>query len=174
LLEAGGTITAIGKPLSGGTGGQSARTAGAERSDNSSQQKFALDRTSWAIGVYDPDLDIKNGTQHYLDVVYIADQTVSCSGAYQRYYTVNGETYGHIIDPATLMPPRRFTQVAVIHPSAGMADILSTALFILPIAQGRELAEKYGAAAFWIDMDGKWEATAGYREISQEYTRMRE
>ncbi|MDR0325892.1 MAG: FAD:protein FMN transferase [Oscillospiraceae bacterium] len=139
LVNSGGNIVSHGRPLDG-----------------------ARDR--WSIGVVNPDLP---ESQDFADIVYIIDQTVSCSGGYQRFYTVNGQTYHHIIDPATLMPANRFKQVAVIHENAGLADLLSTALFIMPYEEGAALAEMLGAEALWIDMDGVWRSTDGYANISQ-------
>lgn len=144
LINAGGSVTTVGKPPDGAE--------------------------TWRVGIQDPKLD-ENGTQYYLDVVTGSGMTVSCSGNYQRYYAVGGKQYHHIIDPVTLMPAERFTQVAALHPDPGLADILSTALFILPIDEGLAMAEKCGAEVLWIGTDGTWRATEGYKAVSQTYNR---
>jgi thiamine biosynthesis lipoprotein len=59
-----------------------------------------------------------------------------------------------------------YKQVAVIHPESWMADVISTALFILPVAEGGAMALSLGAEAFWIDIDGNWFATPGYSRFS--------
>lgn len=141
LMNVGGNITAIGKPL-----------------DNV--------RARWGVGVQDPDLGV-NGTQNILDTVYFCDKTMSCSGDYQRYYVVDGQSYNHIIDPATLMPASLYKQVAVIHEDAGIADIISTTLFILPQEEGAAFAKKMNAEALWMYQDGSRKATDGYVRISK-------
>ena len=140
LLNAGGNITAGGKPLDG--------------------------RDHWIIGIQDPELT-DDGGQNSIDTVFFNGMTASCSGDYQRFYTVDGKRYGHIIDPETLMPAVRYSQVTVIHKDSGTADWLSTALFILPYDEGAVLAERYGAEALWIDKDGGWRYTEGYAAMSQ-------
>ncbi|MDR0249279.1 MAG: FAD:protein FMN transferase [Oscillospiraceae bacterium] len=127
LINAGGNIIALAPP--------------AERS-----------RRDWAVGIQNPDPAAGNAL---IDTIYISRNTVSVSGGYQRYYTVNGESYHHIIDPDTLMPASRFAQAAVAHEEAWKADVLSTALFILPFEAGAALAEQHGAKAFWVDARGK-------------------
>jgi len=73
------------------------------------------------------------------DTVHFTDAALSVSG---------GETFGHIIDPDTLLPAMRFRQAAVIHPCSWTADALSTALFILSEEEGDAMAKRYGAVAF--------------------------
>ncbi len=142
LLNAGGSVTAAGTPPN--------------------------EWGTWRIGIQNPDLSA-DGTQTYLDVVNGSGLTVSCSGGYQRFYTVDGKVYHHIIDPVTLMPADRYKQVAVLHPDAGIADILSTALFILPVEAGFLLAEEFDAEALWIDASGSWQASDGYKDVSRAY-----
>jgi len=71
-------------------------------------------------------------------------------------FATSGDYYrgGHIIDPETLSPPARYCSVTVMHDSAAAADILSTAIFILPLEKGRELAYANNASVVWIFFDG--------------------
>jgi len=140
ILDAGGNIVTIGTPPDRG-------------------------RDLWNIGIQNPDLS-EDGTQTLLDTVRVGETSLSTSGGYQRYYTVDGVAYHHIIDPETLMPANRYKQVTVIHPHAWLADVLSLALFILPYEQGKAIAEEYDADALWIGLDGEWLMTDGYAEIS--------
>ena len=115
-------------------------------------------RTRWSIGIQNPD------SQGILDTVYLTDRSVSCSGGYQRFFVVDGQVYCHIIDPATLMPSNRYKQVTVIHEDPYMADLLSTAFFILPRDEGATLAAEMGADVLWVGNDGTLNATEGYYE----------
>ena len=116
------------------------------------------DGTPWVVGITDPD-----GGSEYLHTLYDTDRAIVTSGDYQRYYVVDGEIYHHIIDPATLYPARRFCSVTVICRDSGLADALSTALFVLPQAEGETLAQSCGAEAMWVDLEGNRFYTPGFQ-----------
>lgn len=105
--------------------------------------------TPWVVGVQDPD-----GGETYLRKLNLTEGAVVTSGDYQRYFEVEGKTYHHIIDPQTLMPSRFWRSVTVICDDSGLADALSTALFLLPLEEGRALLMQTGAEAMWVDADG--------------------
>ena len=115
--------------------------------------------TPWVVGITDP-----NGGSGYLHTLYNRDSAIVTSGDYQRYYVVDGETYHHIIDPETLYPARRFRSVTVICQDSGLADALSTALFILPREEGEKLAKSCGAEAMWVDTEGNCFYTPGFSD----------
>lgn len=115
----------------------------------------------WVVGVQDPDGE----QQDYLHTLYIDHQAVVSSGDYQRYYTVDGVRYPHIIDPDTLYPGTRWRAVSVVCPDSGLADGLSTALFLLPREEGAALAERCGAQAMWVAPDGGLFFTDGFLEL---------
>jgi len=77
--------------------------------------------------------------------VSLSNATLSVSSAFERA--------GHIVDPTSLHPARRFAQVAVQHECAWTADILSTALFILPKEEGMQLAQAHGAHVFYLHLE---------------------
>ena len=115
----------------------------------------------WVVGVQDPD----GGKQDYLHTLNIDRQSVVSSGDYQRYYTVDGVRYHHIIDPDTLRPGQLWRAVTVVCPDSGLADGLSTALFLLPREEGAALAERCGAQAMWVAPDGGLLYTDGFLEL---------
>lgn len=115
----------------------------------------------WVVGVQSPD----GGREDYLHTLFVSDASVVSSGDYQRYYTVDGVRYHHIIDPDTLFPARQWRAVTVVCSDSGLADGLSTALFLLPYEQGALLAERCGAQALWIAQDGTQYETDGFRQI---------
>jgi thiamine biosynthesis lipoprotein len=115
----------------------------------------------WTVGVQNPD---KESAQGDLLNVSIKDLCVDSSGSYERYYTVNGVAYNHIINPVTLMPGDYFTDVTIVGPDDGLADSLNTALFVMPLDAGRRLMEKFpGYEALWVMKDGSLEYSDGFK-----------
>ena len=105
--------------------------------------------TSWVVGVTNPD------GGNYLHTLNIPYGAVVTSGDYQRFYQVGGVTYHHIIDPVTLFPSNYWQSVTIVCEDSGLADALSTALFLLPQAEGQVLLDACGAEALWMDLDGQ-------------------
>ena len=87
------------------------------------------------------------------------------SGDYQRVYTVNGKQYHHIIEPTTCMPGQYWRSVTVVCADSGLADALSTALFLLPLEQGQALAQQCGAEVLWVNAAGEETMTPGFRDV---------
>lgn len=102
---------------------------------------------NWRVGIQDPDGD----EGEYIDIVYITDMAVVTSGVYERYYTVDDQRYHHIINGESLMPAYNFDAVSIIAPSSGLADSLTTALFNMPLEEGKALIESLeDVAALWV------------------------
>ena len=118
------------------------------------------DGTPWVIGVQDPDDAEKN-----VHTLYLKEGTVVTSGDYQRTFTVDGKAYHHIIDPETLQPANTWRSVSVVCNDSGLADALSTGLFLMDLEQGKALAEQCGAEVLWIDANGNEFTTAGFAGI---------
>lgn len=115
--------------------------------------------TPWVVGITDPD------GGDYLHTLSITDLAVVTSGDYQRYYVVDGKAYHHIIDPETLMPAHRWRSVTVACRDSGLADALSTALFLLPLEDGQALLDQWSAEAMWLDAQGNRYYSPGFREL---------
>lgn len=113
--------------------------------------------TPWRVGVQNPD-----GGENYLHTLNITDGSVVTSGDYQRCYMVDGKFYHHIIDPATLYPSTYWRSVTILCADSGLADALSTALFLLPYEEGLALAEKCGAQVLWVNEAGEQFYTPGF------------
>lgn len=119
--------------------------------------------TPWKFGVQNPDLSSPNVS---LCSVKLTDGSLVTSGDYQRYYTVNGKDYCHIIDPDTLMPADYFKSVTIITSDSGVADALSTALFCMTFEEGLAFANSHpDVEAMWVFADGSIQ----YSENFQSY-----
>lgn len=116
------------------------------------------DGSDWVAGVQNPD----GGA--YLHTVYVRDVSVVTSGDYQRYFTVDGVRYHHIIDPDTLYPAAYWRSVTILCADSGLADALSTALFTLPQAEGQKLLDRCGAEALWMDSEGNLLESPGFSD----------
>ena len=115
------------------------------------------DGSLWRIALEDPK---NNGAQ--LMKFDLRDCAAVTSGSYQRYFTVDGVKYHHIIDPDTAYPAETYLMVTVVCPDSGVADALSTSLFLMSVEDGQALAARYGAEALWMWEDGQIETTAGF------------
>lgn len=116
--------------------------------------------TRWNIGIQNPD---KASAQTEILHVLVNNAAIVSSGIYERYYVVDGVRYSHIIDPNTLMPSTNYLQVTILCGDSGTADSLSTAVFNLPLAEGKRLlARMDGVEAAWVLPDGGIEYTSGF------------
>ena len=115
------------------------------------------DGTSWKVGIQDPY------SSGYLCAVNVDGMSLVTSGTYERYYTVDGKRYHHIIDPDTLYPSAYYDSVSVLCADSGLADALTTGLFCMPLEQGQALvASLDGVEALWILPDGTQKTSAGF------------
>ena len=98
------------------------------------------DGSNWAIAVQDP-----NNPSSYVGVLSIGQAAVVTSGTYQRYFTQNGKTYHHLINPETGRPINNTLKSATIICEDGtLADCLSTAMFVLGQSKAINYWRVYG------------------------------
>jgi len=119
------------------------------------------DGSGWKTG-------IKNPADPSTYSKYLTLSNISCvtSGNYERYYTVDGVRYHHIIDKDTLMPSTHFASVSVITSDSGLADALSTALFAMSYEDGIKIVEEIGGVeVIWITPDGEIYTTNGIAQL---------
>lgn len=116
--------------------------------------------TPWVVGIQNPD-----GGESYLHTLYLTKGCVVTSGDYQRAYVVDGEVYHHIIDPDTLYPSEYWRSVTIVCEDSGLADALSTALFLLPMDQGQAILDEAGAVAMWVDREGNICYSPGFENL---------
>jgi len=116
--------------------------------------------TPWSVGIRNP----LGEADDYIYIVNLIKGSAVTSGDYQRYYTVAGENYHHIIDPTTLMPGTKWRSVTIICEDSGLADALSTAAFLMDRERGEKLIVSQGAEAMWVDAEGNTYYTSGFQE----------
>lgn len=116
--------------------------------------------TPWVVGIQDPRDAGSN-----LHTLYVTEGSLVTSGDYQRTYTVDGEEYHHIIDPSTLYPSRYWSSVTIVCLDSGLADALSTALFLMTQEEGQALLDQFGAEALWVDREGNLYYSPGFKDL---------
>ena len=105
---------------------------------------------SWNIAIDNPN----ENADSYLHTLSVTDKSVVTSADTQRYYTVDGKRYCHIINPETLYPSEYMHSVTVVCNDSALADALSTALFNMPLDEGKDMIENTdGVEALFVDME---------------------
>ncbi len=144
IINAGGNVRTIGKPLDG-------------------------KRERWGIGIQNPNRPIFSDDPN-LDVAFIRNSSMANSGDYQRFYTVNNKILHHIINPKTLMPASYYQAVTVVSEDSGLVDFLSTEFFLLPYEESRALADRLdGVEVLWIIDEDTIEITPGMKKLLKNY-----
>lgn len=119
----------------------------------------------WSVGIQNPD--IQAGQQSIM-AADIQDGSLVTSGVYERYFTVEGKNYHHIINPDTLFPGTDYLSVSIITKDSGVADALSTALFNMDLEEGKAFIEAYeGAEAMWILPDMSMVYSTGFEAFKK-------
>jgi thiamine biosynthesis lipoprotein len=106
-----------------------------------------LDGSPWRIALEEP----RDDQQVAQRVIAIDGYGVSTSGDYRNYFEQGGRRYSHTFDARTGAPVlHSLASVTVIHPSALMADGLSTLLLILGPERGWDYAQTHDIGAFFV------------------------
>ena len=115
------------------------------------------DGSPWRVAVQDPQGD------GYIGVVEVTDQAVITSGGYERYFEEDGQTYWHIIDPATGAPARSgLISVTIVGDSGLLCDGLSTALFVMGLDEAADFwRESQDFEAIFVSEGGSIAITEG-------------
>lgn len=136
VLNIGGNISAIGKKTTG---------------------------DGWLTGITNPD---RTSPESFACRITLADVSLVTSGNYERFYTVDGVRYHHIIDPETRLPAAYFASVSILVKDSALADALSTALFCMSEEEGRSLIQGLdGVEVLWIYEDGRLSMTEGFAAL---------
>lgn len=122
------------------------------------------DGSRWRVGIQDPNSQ-EGG---YLAIVEVADQAVVTSGDYQRYFEQDGQTYCHIMDPATAAPADSgVDSVSIVGSDGTVCDALSTALFVMGEDKGAQFWKDHPEMDFeaiFVSQDGSIAVTEGLEE----------
>ena len=95
-------------------------------------------RKHWLIGVQNPNLAAAEQT---ILTLKINDKAVSTSGDYQRFVTIGGRHFSHIIDTKSGRSAKALSSVTIITEQATDADALATAVSVMDLEKGLNLIE---------------------------------
>jgi len=103
------------------------------------------------IAVTDPTYQLP-----YYATIYLSDgEQLVTSGDYQQNYEVDEVLYHHIISGDSLFPDRNSRSVSIVHTDPALADLYSTAIFLMTIPEGIEFVDSInGLEAIWYALDG--------------------
>lgn len=105
---------------------------------------------SWLVPVAHPEQrDVPVATLRVRDV------SVSTSSQSERFVDLHGRRFGHILDPRTGRPVPAWGSVTVVAADAAVADMLSTALFVLGPEGGAAWARRHDVAALFLIKRGE-------------------
>ena len=115
------------------------------------------DGSHWRVAIRDPF------SEGYLGILQIDDLAVVTSGGYERFFEQDGNTYWHILDPATGTPADSgLVSVTVVGESGTVCDGLSTALFVMGLDRAAEFwRNDRSFEAVFVTGDGEIFVTAG-------------
>lgn len=115
----------------------------------------------WRVGVRDP----RGKAGDVFAAMPLSDKTFSTSGDYERYVIRDGRRYHHILDPLTGFPAVGARSVTVWADSPMIADVWSTALFVLGPEKGLPLLKGQSVEAVFVTTDGKVVTTQGLKTV---------
>ena len=110
----------------------------------------------WSVGINRPVKDASLRSTNL--VIQLSGKAMASSGNYRNFYEVDGETYGHEINPHTGHPEKNdLLGVSVLAPDCMMADALATAFMVLGRDRSVKLVEGFVdiEAVFFYSDDGK-------------------
>jgi FAD:protein FMN transferase len=111
-----------------------------------------MDGTPWWVGLESPPSPNSDpATLREPLIVALHGGAIATSGDYRRCFHEAGVRYSHIIDPRSGRPAQNgVATVTVLHASCMQADAYSTALMVLGVEEGVQLATRCGLPALFI------------------------
>lgn len=92
----------------------------------------------WIVGIRDPD-----SAERWVTRLALADEAISTSGDYERYFDEDGVRYHHILNPGTGRPAGGVRSATVVGPDATLTDGLATTVFVLGADRGLALLKQF-------------------------------
>jgi len=97
-----------------------------------------------------------------IGIVQISNKAITTSGNYERYFSVKGNQFSHIINPVTGYPQQGVISATVIAPTGIEADALATAMTVMGVRRGNGLIDRLGRDYASVMVTEENEGTAHY------------
>lgn len=111
-----------------------------------------LDGRPWRVAIEAPQTSGRSIHR----IVVLQDLSMATSGDYRNYVERDAVRFSHTIDPRSGRPiAHRLASVTVLHSDAARADAWATALNVLGLEAGYELAAAHDLAAYFITRSEK-------------------
>lgn len=132
------------------------------------RERFCVSLQSPGDGNYAESAKRNNDSE---GILVVQGESIVTSGDYQRFYKdKNGIRYHHLIDPDTLYPTVNFRSVSIITEDSGLADFLSSAVFLMSYEDGLKLINSLdGVEAIWMLENGKIKYSDGLKDNQNMY-----
>jgi thiamine biosynthesis lipoprotein len=115
----------------------------------------APDGGRWQLGLEDP-----RAARRVLATLAADGRAVACSSDAHQRFSADGRHH-HILDPRRGDSPPQLAAVAVLAPSAALADALTKPLFMGSAADALALARRWGVDVVTVDKAGRLRHSAG-------------
>ncbi len=110
------------------------------------------DGTPWRIAIEAPLEHVRQVAR----VFPLADVALATSGNYRNFYEIDGQRYGHTIDPASGRPIRhQLASATVLDRSSARADALATALMVMGEERAKTFCQEEQIAAYLFIHEGE-------------------
>lgn len=115
------------------------------------------EKDHWSIGLKDP-----RDPAGLLGVAALEGRCLATSGDYETRFSDDFSAH-HLLDPRTGRSPGDLASVSVVAPTALEADALSTAVFVLGLARGRDFVERLpNVEALFVDKHQTLHRSTGF------------
>jgi thiamine biosynthesis lipoprotein len=118
------------------------------------------DNHPWRVAIRHP-----KGSDSFISIVNLTDKAIATSGDYERFFTLNGIRYHHIIDATTARNPEYYHSVSVIADTVMEADGLATAFFLLPSDEVEKKCRELKTPVLLYTADAKIEKLCGWEKF---------
>jgi thiamine biosynthesis lipoprotein len=126
------------------------------------------DTSDFIIALIEPSTDFRIINTYYQYIQLPEDMALVTSGNYQRFFKDidTGDVYHHIINPITNYPGGDVMSVSVIYPDSAIADILSTAIYLLDLEEAIAFVNNFeNLEAVWYSSDGTITYSDGFQDF---------
>lgn len=118
------------------------------------------DGTGWRIGIRHP-----RQPGRFIGTFALAQGAMASSGDYERCLVVEGQRYGHVLNPKTGWPVRHLASVSVLADFCVVAGSAST-IAMLKETEGPEWLDSLGVSYFWVDVEGRTGGSPDFSGLS--------